>query len=77
VAFEETATVFRDPRALNMYDLDHSESQDRWVTSGISSSGRLFVVCHTFDEEPEESVTIRIYSARRPISRETRKYEKE
>ena len=75
VAFEEAATVFRDPRVLNMYDPDHSESEDRWVTLGISSSGRLLVVCHTFDEELEESITIRIYSARRPTSSETRTYE--
>jgi uncharacterized DUF497 family protein len=75
VAFEEAATVFRDPRALNMFDPDHSESEDRWITLGISGSGRLLVVCHTFREEPGESVTIRIYSARRPTSKETRSYE--
>lgn len=75
VAFEEAATVFRDPRALNMYDPDHSESEDRWITLGISGLGRLILVCHTFDEEPGESVTIRIYSARRPTSKETRRYE--
>jgi uncharacterized DUF497 family protein len=26
VTFEEAATVMRDPRAMNMYDPDHSES---------------------------------------------------
>ncbi len=75
VAFEEATTVFQDPRALNMYDPDHSESEDRWVTLGISRSGRLLVVCHTFDEEPGGSATIRIYSARRPTSKETQSYE--
>lgn len=76
VAFEEAATVFRDPRALNMYDPDHSESEDRWITLGIGSSGRLLVVCHTFNEESEESVLVRIYSARRPTSKESRSYER-
>jgi hypothetical protein len=57
VTFEEAATVMRDPRAMNMYDPDHSESEDRWITLGISSSGRLLVVCHTFDEKPDASVT--------------------
>lgn len=75
VSFEEAATVMRDPRAMNMYDPDHSESEDRWITLGISSSGRLLVVCHTFKEMPGASVTIRIYSARRATSTEIDHYE--
>lgn len=75
VAFEEAATLFRDPRALTVYDPDHSESEDRWVTLGISGSGRLLVVCHTFKEEAGEAATLRIYSARRPTLAETRSYE--
>lgn len=75
VTFEEAATVMRDPRAMNMYDPDHSESEDRWITLGISSSGRLLVVCHTFNEMPGTSVTIRIYSARRATSTEINNYE--
>jgi uncharacterized DUF497 family protein len=70
VTFEEAATVMRDSRAMNMYDPDHSESEDRWITLGISSSGRLLVVCHTFNEQPGASVMIRIYSARRATSKE-------
>jgi uncharacterized DUF497 family protein len=58
VAFEEAATVFRDPRALNMYDPDHSDTEDRWVTLGVSGSGRLLVVCHTYIEEPGDSAAI-------------------
>ena len=75
VTFEEAATVMHDPRAMNMYDPDHSESEDRWITLGISSSGRLLVVCHTFREGPDALVTVRIYSARRPTSRESKTYE--
>lgn len=75
VTFEEAATAFQDPRMLNMYDPDHSELEDRWVTLGISRSGRLLVICHTFHEKPAEAVTVRIYSARRPTSKETHRYE--
>ncbi|RPI09271.1 MAG: BrnT family toxin [Zetaproteobacteria bacterium] len=75
VTFEEAATVFRDPRALTLYDPDHSESENRWVTLGISGSGRLLVLCHTYNEEPGETATIRIYSARRPTPAETQSYE--
>jgi uncharacterized protein len=75
VTFEEAATVMRDPRAMNMYDPDHSESEDRWITLGLSGPGRLLVVCHTFNEKPDAMVTIRIFSARRPTSKEVDIYE--
>ena len=74
VTFEDAATVFEDPSALNMYDPDHSESEDRWVTLGIAGSGRLLVVCHTFHEEPGRVITVRIFSARRSTSKEARTY---
>ena len=74
-AFEDAVSVFGHPCTLNMYDSGHSESEDRWVTLGISRSGRLLVVCHTFNEEPGEAATIRIFSARRPTLKETRSYE--
>jgi uncharacterized DUF497 family protein len=75
VTFEEAATVMRDPRAMNMYDPDHSESEDRWTTLELSSSGRLLVVCHTFSEKTSAAVTICIFSARRPTSKEIKIYE--
>lgn len=75
VAFEEGATVFQDPRALTMYDPDHSETEDRWITLGISNSGRLLVVCHMFHEQLGESVTVRIYSTRKATRKEIRSYE--
>ena len=65
----------RDPRAMNMYDPDHSESEDRWITLGLSSSERLLVICHTFNEKPHTTVTIRVFSARRPTSKEINIYE--
>ena len=33
ISFEQGATVFRDPRAASLYDDDHSDTGDRWVTS--------------------------------------------
>jgi len=70
VAFEEAATVFRDSRAATMYDPDHSRTEDRWITLGISNVGRLLVVYHTFHDESGEAAAIRICSAgRRPGTR--------
>ena len=40
-------------------DPDHSVTEDRFVTFGVSERGRLLVVAHTDEEE-----TIRIISAR-------------
>jgi uncharacterized DUF497 family protein len=35
VSFEEAATVFLDPMAMTIYDPDHGEIEDRWITIGI------------------------------------------
>lgn len=75
VSFEEAATVFHDSLILSVYDDEHSDSEDRWITVGISATGRLLVVCHTFCEEPSESATVRIFSSRKASKRETRYYE--
>ena len=53
VAFDEAATVFADLKALSIFDPEHSESEDRWITMGISEKGRLLMVIHTFREERE------------------------
>ena len=74
VSFEEAATVFRDSKALSIFDPDHGESEDRWLTMGISEKGRLLIVIHTFREESEEAVTIRIISTRKTTKQETKTY---
>ncbi len=74
VGFEEGATIFRDPRMLSLYDGEHSQNEDRWVTLGISSNGRLLVVCHTFKEDAGTSATIRIISSRKATRTETKSY---
>jgi uncharacterized protein len=74
VAFDEAATVFSDSKALSIFDLDHNESEDRWITMGLSERGRLLIVIHTFREESEDSVTIRIISSRKATKQETTAY---
>jgi uncharacterized DUF497 family protein len=74
VAFEEAATVFKDSKAISIFDPDHSETEDRWVTMGISEKGRLLLVIHTFRKESEEAVTIRIISGRKATKHETVSY---
>lgn len=74
VSFEQGATVFSDPRSLSLYDTDHSEEEDRWITLGISSSGIMLVVVHTWALVDEETCYIRIISCRRATIREQQDY---
>ena len=46
VSFDEAASVFMDPFSATGDDPDHSLDERRFVTFGVSSSGRLLVVAH-------------------------------
>ncbi len=70
VTFEETATVFLDPFELTVFDPDHSIAEDRFLSVGASSMGRLLVVGYT-----ERGGKIRIIFARRATMREQMDYE--
>lgn len=62
VSFEEASTVFYDEAAVQFYDPDHSEDEDRFILLGVSLRLRILVVCHCFRES---EVVVRIISARR------------
>ena len=70
VSFEEAATTLSDPMAATGADPDHSSSEDRYITFGVSEKGRLVVVSHT-----EKDQTIRIISARKASKGERKLYE--
>ena len=70
VSFEEAATALSDPMAATGADPDHSITEERYVTFGVSERGRLLVVAHTDEEE-----TIRIISARIASKGERELYE--
>jgi uncharacterized DUF497 family protein len=46
VGFREATTVFGDPLATTFPDMDHSVSEERFLTIGASATGRLLVVAH-------------------------------
>jgi uncharacterized protein len=71
VAFDEATTAFGDPLAATIGDPDHSTREERLVTMGMSTSGRLLVVCHT----EEEDDVFRLISAREATAHERRRYE--
>ncbi|HWA97216.1 MAG TPA: BrnT family toxin [Pirellulales bacterium] len=70
VAFHEAATVFGDPRAVTYFDPDHSHDEDRFLTFGYSSNGRLLAVTHA-----DRGLRTRIVSARRATRRERKKHD--
>ena len=69
VTFEEALTVFRDPLSRTIPDPDHSESEQRFVTLGLSTRHRLIAVVHTDRED-----RVRLISARRATRNEQRNY---
>jgi len=75
--FERAATVFRDPQALSVFDVDHSQDEDRWLTLGIDRAGSVLVVVHTFHQVDESLCNIRIISARHATRSEARQYREE
>ena len=71
ISFEEAKTVFYDSEAIVIDDPDHSEDEERFLILGISQKVNLLVVCHCYRES---DTTIRIISARKATSTETKQY---
>ena len=68
VSFHDESTVFADPLAMLMHDLDHSVGEERHLVLGASSTGRLLVVSHA-----ERRPRTRLISTR-PATRNERKH---
>jgi len=71
VSFEEARTAFYDEYAIQFFDPDHSQEEDRFLLLGMSFKLRVVVVCHCFRES--ESV-IRLISARKADEEEEAEY---
>lgn len=71
VSFEEAQSVFFDENAIQFYDEDHSEQEDRFIMLGLSIRSRILVVCHC---ERISGEVIRIISARKATSSERKFY---
>lgn len=70
VSFAEATTALEDPMAVTFPDDDHSHDEQRFLTIGLSASGRILVVAHT-----ERSLSTRLISARPATRSERRNYE--
>jgi len=72
VAFREAATVFRDPLGITIYEPDHSAEEERFITIGTSTGGRLLMVSHT-----QRRGKLRLINARQLTRLERQAYEEE
>jgi uncharacterized protein len=70
VSFHEAATVFADPLAVTYHDPDHSISEERFITVGMSRTGRVLIAAHS-----DRGENIRIISARKTTLSERKHYE--
>ena len=71
VQFEEAMSVFLDENAVEFFDPDHSEAEDRFLMLGMSWRLRLLAVHYTLRKRGRQ---IRIISARRATKNEARAY---
>ena len=71
ISFDEAQTVFFDENAVEFFDPDHSDDEDRFIMLGLSYRFRVLVVCHCFRKSDSE---IRIISARKATKKEQKVY---
>jgi uncharacterized DUF497 family protein len=76
VSFRVATGVFRDPLARTIFDDEHSEDEERWVTLGRTEGGQYLVVVHTFAQVSATEIHIRIISAREADRQEIQDYER-
>jgi len=69
VTFEEASTVFADPNFSTFLDDEHSLTEERYITVGLSQHANLLMVAHVHRGE-----RIRIISARKATSHEQQVY---
>lgn len=74
VGFERAVDVFRDPIAISIFDDEHSQEEERWITLGQDKNGILLVVIHTYEEADNNQIVIRIISARKANRKEIKQY---
>jgi uncharacterized DUF497 family protein len=72
VSFEEARSVFYDEFAVQFYDEESSESEDRFLMLSFSDEARLIIVFHF---ERNKGSIIRIISARKATKTEANYYQ--
>ena len=71
VTFEEARTAFYDEYAIQYYDPEHSDIEERFLLLGMSFKLNTLVVCHCFKRK---ETVVRIISARKADKDEEQVY---
>ena len=71
ISFKEAQTAFYDESAIQFYDPDHSDEEDRFILLGFSLKPQVLVVCHCLRES---ETVVRIISARKADKDEEQAY---
>lgn len=78
VAFNEASSVFKhDGNMITVYDSEHSQDEDRWITIGLSSSTRILITSHTHKQLNKSTIEIRIISSRKATKQEINQYKEQ
>ena len=73
ISFTDSCYVFADQYSLTLFDEQHSEDEDRWITLGQTPNGKILLVVHTFIKIDDVEV-IRIISSRKATRNEAKEY---
>ena len=68
VRFADAVTALEDARAISVRD--EGQDEERWISIGMDSLGRILVIVYTWRDE-----RVRLISARPATRREARQYE--
>ena len=71
VTFEEAKSVFYDDFAIQFFDDQNSDLEDRFLLLGHSNQPRILLICHC---EQASGNLIRIISARKATAKERKLY---
>jgi len=69
ISFDEAATIFDDPMFITVIDEEHSIDEERYITIGLSTYGKLLLVAHT-----DRQGKIRLISARKATKKDENFY---
>ena len=71
VSFEEAQSVFFDDNAIQYWDDDYFNQEQRFLMLGMSNRYRILLIVHCYRENDS---TIRIISARKATNKEKKEY---
>ena len=71
VSFEEARSAFFDQKAVEFYDDEYDQQEERFLLLGVSAKLRILMICHCHREGGD---VIRIVSARKATKNEQREY---